>query len=69
MLSFDITDRSIRIIKGTESSGKIRITNAAEIELDEAVITNGHVNDSNRVAAKITQTFKAAGIADKEAII
>lgn len=69
MLSFDITDRNIRIIKGTESNGKIRIVNAAEIELDEAVIMNGHVNDPNRVAAKISQTFKATGMADKEAII
>ena len=26
MLSFDVTDRKIRIIKGTESNGKIRIS-------------------------------------------
>lgn len=69
MLSFDITDRNIRIIKGTESNGKIRVVNAAEIELDEAVIMNGHVNDPNRVAAKISRVFKDTGIADKEAII
>lgn len=69
MLSFDITDRSIRIIKGTESNGKIRVVNAAEIELDEALIVNGYVNDPNRVAAKISQSFKESGIADKEAII
>lgn len=69
MLSFDITDRNIRIIKGTESNGKIRVVNAAKIELDEAVIMNGHVNDPNRVAAQISRTFKEAGMADKEAII
>ncbi|MBD5143433.1 MAG: pilus assembly protein PilM [Ruminococcus sp.] len=69
MLSFDITDRNIRIIKGTESNGKIRVVNAAEMKLDEAVIMNGHVNDPNRVAATISQVFKETGIADKEAII
>ncbi|MDE6004123.1 MAG: pilus assembly protein PilM [Oscillospiraceae bacterium] len=69
MLSFDITDRSIRIIKGTESNGKIRVVNAAEIELDEALIVNGYVNDPNRVAGNISQIFKKTGIADKEAII
>lgn len=69
MLSFDITDRSIRFIKGTESGNKIRVTNAAEIELDEALIVNGHVNDPNRVVAQIIKTMKAANIADKEAII
>ena len=69
MLSFDITDRNIRIIKGTESSGKIKISAAAELELDEAVIVNGHVNDPNRVAGKINQALKSANIADKEAVI
>ena len=69
MLSFDITDRNIRIIKGTESSGKIKISAAAELELDEAVIVNGHVNDPNRVAGKINQALKNANIADKEAVI
>lgn len=69
MLSFDITDKNIRIIKGTESNNKIKITSAAEIELDEAVIVNGHVNDPNRVAGKINQTLKQANIADKEAIV
>jgi len=69
MLSFDITDRNIRIIKGTESGGKIKISAAAELELDEAVIVNGHVNDPNRVAGKINQALKNANIADKEAVI
>lgn len=69
MLSFDITDRNIRIIKGTESGGKIKISAAAELELDESVIVNGHVNDPNRVAGKINQALKNANIADKEAVI
>ncbi|MEE5993750.1 MAG: pilus assembly protein PilM [Oscillospiraceae bacterium] len=69
MLSFDITDRKIRIIKGTESNGKIKISNAAEISLDEAVIVNGHVNDINRVAVMINQVLKAQNMPDKEAIV
>ncbi|MDE5793051.1 MAG: pilus assembly protein PilM, partial [Oscillospiraceae bacterium] len=54
---------------GTESNCKIRVVNAAEIELDEALIVNGYVNDPNRVAGNISQIFKKTGIADKEAII
>ncbi|HAJ96477.1 MAG TPA: pilus assembly protein PilM [Ruminococcus sp.] len=69
MLSFDITDRKIRIIKGTESGGKIKISSAAEISLDEAVIVNGHVNDINRVAVMINQVLKAQNMPDKEAIV
>ena len=69
MLSFDITDKKIRIIKGTESNGKIRISAAAEIALEEAVIVNGLVNDVNRVAVLINQVIKRHNMPDKEAII
>lgn len=69
MLSFDVTDRKIRIIKGAESNGKIKISNAAEISLEEAVIVNGHVNDINRVAVLINQVLKRNNMPDKEAIV
>ncbi len=69
MLSFDITDRNIRIIKGTENGGKIKISAAATIDLEEAVIVNGHVNDINRVAMMINQVLKQNGMPDKEAIV
>lgn len=69
MLSFDITDRNIRIIKGTESNGKIKISAAATLNLDEAVIVNGHVNDINRVAMMINQVLKQNNMPDKEAIV
>jgi len=69
MLSFDITDKNIRIVKGTESGGKIKISAATEIELDESLIVNGHINEFNRVIAIISSGMNKAGIADKEAIV
>ena len=69
MLSFDITDRNIRIIKGTENGGKIKISAAANLDLEEAVIVNGHVNDINRVAMMINQVLKQNNMPDKEAIV
>lgn len=69
MLSFDVTDKKIRIIKGTESNGKIKISAAAEIALEEAVIVNGHVNDTNRVAVLVNQVLKRNNMPDKEAIV
>lgn len=69
MLSFDITDRNIRIIRGTENGGKIKISAAANLDLEEAVIVNGHVNDINRVAMMINQVCKQNGMTDKEAIV
>ena len=69
MLSFDITDRNIRIIKGAESGGKIKISKAATLNLEEEVIINGHVKDIPRVATLINGILKKSGMADKEAIV
>lgn len=69
MLSFDITDRNIRIIKGTESGNKIRISSAATLELDEDIIVNGHVQDIPRVATLINSVLATNKMADKEAIV
>lgn len=69
MLSFDITDRNIKIIKGSENNGKIRINAAATLNLEEEVIVNGHVKDVPRLAMLINQVLKANKMNDKEAIV
>lgn len=69
MLSFDITDRNIRIIKGSESGGKIRISSAATLNLEEEVIVNGHVRDVPRLATLINQVLRTNKMPDKEAIV
>lgn len=69
MLSFDITDRNIRIVKGVEGSGKIKISSAATLNLEEEVIVNGHVKDVPRVATLINGILKKNRMADKEAIV
>lgn len=69
MLSFDITDRNIRIIKGTESNGRIRINSAATLNLEEEVIVNGHVRDVPRLATLINQVLRTNKMPDKEAIV
>ena len=50
MLSFDITDRNIRVVKGVESNGKIKISSAATINLEEGLIVNGHVKEPANVS-------------------
>ncbi len=69
MLSFDITDRNIRIIRGTESNGKIRINSGATLDLEENIIENGHVCDVPRLATQINQVLHTNKMGDKEAII
>lgn len=69
MLSFDITDRIIRIIKGTESGGKIRISSATTLNLEPDIIVNGHVRDVARLATMINQAIREKKMPDKEAIV
>ena len=69
MLSFDITDRNIRVVKGVESSGKIKISSAATLNIDEELIVNGHVKDVPNVATLINGILKKNRMPDKEAIV
>ncbi|MBR2282808.1 MAG: pilus assembly protein PilM [Ruminococcus sp.] len=69
MLSFDITDRNIRVVKGVESNGKIKISSAASLVLDEDLISNGHVKDIPSVATLINGLIKKNRMPDKEAIV
>ncbi|MBP1561128.1 MAG: pilus assembly protein PilM [Oscillospiraceae bacterium] len=69
MLSFDITDRNIRIIRGTEAHNKIKVADAATIDLSEGLIVNGHIKDIPKLATIINDEIKAKRMADKEAVI
>ena len=69
MLSFDITDRNVRVVKGVESSGKIKISSAATLNLEEGLIVNGHVRDVPNVATLINGVLKRNRMPDKEAIV
>lgn len=69
MLSFDITDRNIRVVKGVESNGKIKISSAATLNLEEGLIVNGHVKDVPNVATLINGVLKRNKMPDKEAIV
>lgn len=69
MLSFDITDRNIRVVKGVESNGKIKISSAATLNIEEELIVNGHVKDVPNVATLINGILKKNRMPDKEAIV
>ncbi len=69
MLSFDITDRNIRIIKGTEAKNKISISSAATLNVDEDIIVNGHVKDVPRLGMLMNQKIKSSHMMDKEAVV
>lgn len=69
MLSFDITDRQIRIIRGVEARGKIKVSAASTIDVSEGLIVNGHIKDIPKMATIINDELKSRRMADKEAVI
>lgn len=69
MLSFDITDRHVRIIRGNENHGKIKVFDAHTIDIDEGLIVNGHIKDIPKMATIINTALKSKKMADKEAVI
>ncbi|MBQ7990021.1 MAG: pilus assembly protein PilM [Oscillospiraceae bacterium] len=69
MLSFDITDRHIRIVRGQETRGKIRVSSASTIDLTEGLIVNGHIKDIPKMATIINDELKARRMDDKEAVV
>ncbi|MGN1411332.1 MAG: pilus assembly protein PilM [Oscillospiraceae bacterium] len=69
MLSFDITDRNVRIIKGTESNGKIKIQASATLDLEEGLIERGIPKDPVLLSTKLNGILKLKRIADREAIM
>ena len=69
MLSFDITDRHIRIVRGQENRGKIRVSSASTIDLAEGLIVNGHIKDIPKMATIVNDELKARRMDDKEAVV
>ena len=70
MLSFDISDRQINIVKGDNSSNKIRIERSLQVDVPEDMILNGEViiNLSRSVVTALSQ-IKAEDMMDKDAIV
>lgn len=69
MLSFDITDRNIRIVRGKESGGKVKILTAVSIDIDEGLIVNGLVQNIPKIASVINIAANLKKSKDKEVVI
>ncbi|MCL2053818.1 MAG: pilus assembly protein PilM [Oscillospiraceae bacterium] len=69
MLSFDITDRRIHIVKGEEARGSVKISTASTIDVSEGLVVNGHIKDIPKMATLINNELKSKNMADKEAVI
>ncbi len=69
MLSIDITDRQIKLIRGVHSGNKIKVQDADIRELSMGMVSNGYVTDVPMVAAELNDIIKSRGIKEKDAIV
>lgn len=69
MLSIDITDKQIRLVRGALNGAKIRVLEVETRDLTAGSISNGYVTDIPMVAGEITDIIATNNIKDKEAIV
>lgn len=71
MLSFDISDKQINIVKGDNTANKIRIEKSLALTIpdDEDYILNGEVVNLSGLAEYILTNLKAEGMMDKDAVV
>ncbi|MBR1724592.1 MAG: pilus assembly protein PilM [Ruminococcus sp.] len=69
MLSFDISDRQINIVKGDNTGTKIRIDKSLTVDIPEDMIINGEVVNLSGLADLLVTNLKAESMMDKEAVV
>ena len=69
MLSFDISDRQVHIVKGNNVGGKIKIDKSLTVEVPEEMIMNGEVINLSGLAELLVSNLKAEMMMDKDAIV
>ena len=53
MLSFDISDRQVHIVKGDNAGGKIKIEKSLTVEVPEEMIMSGEVINLSGLASGV----------------
>ena len=69
MLSFDISDRQVHIVKGDNAGGKIKIEKSLTVEVPEEMIMSGEVINLSGLAELLVTNLKAELMMDREAIV
>lgn len=67
MLSIEVTDRHIKLVRGVFGGNKIRVFDAAMRSLSPDMVANGFVVDVPLVAAEISDMLRTSGVKEKDA--
>ena len=69
VLSIDVTDRRIKLVKGVFSGGKVKVLKAAAVDLEKGLVANGFVGDAAQVAQVLTAALRKNGLNAREAVV
>ncbi len=69
MLSIDITDRQIKLVRGAAQGTKIKIDEVDFREIEAGLVSNGYIADVPLVAAEIIDIINTRGIKEKDTIV
>ncbi len=69
LLSFDITDKQLKIVRGVQAGAKVRIAGTIIIDINDGLIINGFIQDIPKLASIIAEKFREKRIAEKEAVV
>lgn len=69
MLSIDITDRQVKLVRGVQSGNKIKVQDADLRELSLGMVSNGYITDVPMVAAELNNIIKSKDIKEKECVV
>ena len=69
LLSFDVTDKQFKVVKGIQAGGKIRISRTVVIDIPEGLIIDGHIQDIQALATIVNDCLRDKKMTDKEAVI
>lgn len=69
MLSIDITDRQIKLVRGTSQGSKIKIDEVDFREIEKGLVSNGYIADVPLVAAEIIDMINTRSIKEKDTIV
>lgn len=69
MLSIDITDRQIKLVRGSAQGSKIKIDEVDFREIEAGLVSNGYIADVPLVAAEIIDMINTRAIKEKDTIV
>ena len=69
MLSIDITDRQIKLVRGAAQGAKIKIDEVDFREIEKGLVSKGYIADVPLVAAEIIDMINSRSIKEKDTIV